>query len=66
MDQIDQAQKFEQQRRDTELSDQAAKPAMPFKGKCYNCWEKIEIEKGCFCCVECRDDYEKRHKRGIR
>lgn len=51
-------------RRDIALREQAAKPAMPFTGHCYNCGD--EINKGCFCCVECRDDYEKRAKRGMR
>lgn len=64
MDQIDQAQQFEQMRRDIALREQAAKPAMPFTGHCYNCGD--EINKGCFCCVERRDDYEKRAKRGMR
>lgn len=59
-DQVDQAQKFEQMRRDIELREQASKPSMPFKGECYNCEDPIT--QGCFCDADCRDDYEQREK----
>lgn len=60
-DQVDDALKFEELRRDIALREQAAKPSMPFKGECYNCEAPIDI--GCFCDVDCRDDYELREKR---
>ncbi|MFA5826157.1 MAG: hypothetical protein WC825_09320 [Gallionellaceae bacterium] len=60
-DTVDQAQKFEELRRKIALKEQAAKPAMPFKGECYNCEAPIAV--GCFCDVDCRDDFELREKR---
>lgn len=59
-DQLDQAQELEQIRRDDALRDNALKPAMPFIGSCYNCEAVIDV--GCFCDVNCRDDYEKQLK----
>lgn len=59
-DQLDQAQEFEQQRRDDLLSEQSRKPKMAFIGQCYNC--EAPVEWGCFCDTDCRDDYEKRIK----
>ena len=59
-DQLDQAQVFEEARRDDALRDQALKPAMPPLGFCYNCDEIVF--SGCFCDTDCRDDYEKREK----
>lgn len=62
-DQIDQAQEFEEMRRGIALREQAAKASTiprPFKGECYNC--EAPIEQGCFCDIDCRDDFEKRKK----
>ena len=60
MDQLDQAQEFEELLRADALRDQALKPAMPPVGFCYNCDEVVF--EGCFCDTNCRDDYEKRIK----
>lgn len=43
-----------------------AKPAMQVTGVCYYCEEAVST--GCFCSVECREDYErveraKQHRR---
>lgn len=57
-DQLDQAQEFEELRRADALRDQALKPTMPFTGVCYNCTDAISIEQGCFCDINCRNDYE--------
>lgn len=60
-DQIDQAQEFEQMRRDIALRERVkTKPALPLKGECYNC--EATIARGCFCDADCRDDYERREK----
>lgn len=59
-DQLDQAQEFEQQRRDDLLAQQSRKPVMTFTGQCYNC--DAVIEWGCFCDPDCREDYELRKK----
>lgn len=61
VEQIDQAQMFEELRREDALRDQALKPGMPAVGTCYNCSAAI-FNGGCFCDVDCRDDYEKRTK----
>jgi hypothetical protein len=55
-DNVDQALEFEELRRKIALEKQAAKPTMPFIGRCYNCEEPID--DGCFCNTDCRDDYE--------
>lgn len=60
-DQLDQAQAFEELRRDDALRDQALKPHMRPVGFCYNCDEPI-FNGGCFCDADCRDDYERREK----
>lgn len=59
-DQLDQAQEFEQQRRDDLLQEQSRKPSMLFTGQCHNC--EAGLEWGFFCDRDCRDDYEKRIK----
>lgn len=46
------------------LAEIARKPAMPFKGKCYNC--EAPIKRGCFCDADCRDDFEFRLKQKNR
>jgi len=61
MDQLDQAQEFEELRRADALRDQALKPQMLPKGVCYNCDEPV-FNGGCFCDADCRDDYEIRLK----
>jgi len=61
MDQLDQAQEFEELRRADALRDQARKPKMLPKGCCYNC-EASLFNGGCFCDIDCRDDYELREK----
>jgi len=33
------------------------RPEMQFTGACYNCEESVD--KGFFCCPECREDYER-------
>lgn len=59
-DAIDQGCQREQEDRERALAVQAAKPAMPFIGSCYNC--EALIDRGCFCDRDCRDDFE-RHTR---
>lgn len=60
-DAIDMGCQREQEDRDRALAAQAAKPAMPPLGFCYNCDELVVA--GCFCDADCRDDYEKRENR---
>lgn len=60
-DEIDRGCQREQEDRDRALAAQAAKPSMPPLGFCYNCDEVVF--EGCFCGVDCRDDYELRIKR---
>lgn len=59
-DPIDQACQREEEDRERALKAQAAKPVMAFNGECYNC--EAEIEWGCFCDGDCRDDYERRER----
>lgn len=63
-DQLDQAQEFEQVRRDDALLEQSRKPSMPPLGFCYNCDEVVFV--GCFCNSYCRDDYQLREKQAVQ
>lgn len=56
----DQATAREEQERELALAAQARHGVMCFTGECYNCAEPIEC--GCFCDVDCRDDFEQRLK----
>lgn len=55
-DPIDEAAEREQQMIEIALANRP-KPTMQFTGACYNCEESVD--KGFFCCSECREDYER-------
>lgn len=64
-DMLDEAAEHTQHMIDLALANRN-KPQMEFKGACYNCEESVD--KGFFCCPECRTDYErieraKQHRR---
>lgn len=66
-DELDQAAALEELERTIALANRP-KPSMQFTGTCQNgdCGEKVD--KGFFCCPECRTDYErieraKQHRR---
>lgn len=64
-DPIDEAAEREQQMIEIALANRK-RPEMQFTGTCYNCEESVD--KGFFCCPECRTDYErieraKQHRR---
>lgn len=54
-DDIDRANDQAQQMLDYQL--RARKRSLMPRGACYNCDDPLS--EGAFCCVECRDDYEK-------
>lgn len=56
-DVIDQACEREQVDRDIAIAQQARHVGMPATGQCYYC-EAPLLNAGCFCNVDCRDDYE--------
>lgn len=56
-DELDQAAALEELERTIALANRK-RPEMQFTGACYNCEESVD--KGFFCCSECRDDAEKR------
>lgn len=57
-DPIDEAAELEQRMIEVALANRQ-KPTMTFTGVCHNgdCGEKVD--KGFFCCTECREDYER-------
>lgn len=55
-DPIDEAAEREQQMIEIALANRK-RPEMQFTGDCYNCEESVD--KGFFCCPECRTDYER-------
>lgn len=55
-DELDQAAALEELERTIALSNRK-RPEMQFTGACYNCEESVD--KGFFCCPECRTDYER-------
>lgn len=55
-DELDQAAALEELERTIALANRK-RPEMEFKGACYNCEESVD--KGFFCCPECRTDYER-------
>uniref|UniRef100_A0A1A9UK84 Ribosomal protein L9 domain-containing protein n=1 Tax=Glossina austeni TaxID=7395 RepID=A0A1A9UK84_GLOAU len=55
-DEVDLASQSEEEFRQYSLSRHQAY-ALPINGRCYNCEESTS---GNFCCVECREDWEKR------
>lgn len=62
---LDDAAELEQQMIEIALANRK-RPEMQFTGACYNCEESVD--KGFFCCPECRTDYErieraKQHRR---
>ncbi len=57
---IDDAAQAEEWFRSQSLDALQAAVTLPFTGRCYNCEDQIEY--GCFCDTDCRDDYEKREK----
>ena len=64
-DELDQAAALEELERTIVLANRKH-PEMVFTGACYNCEESVD--KGFFCCSECREDYErieraKQHRR---
>ncbi|MDQ0019059.1 hypothetical protein [[Curtobacterium] plantarum] len=64
-DELDQAAALEELERTIALANRP-KPSMQFTGAYYNCEESVD--KGFFCCPECRTDYErieraKQHRR---
>ncbi|WP_244639771.1 hypothetical protein [Pantoea agglomerans] len=64
-DPADEAAEREQQMIEIALANRK-RPEMQFTGACYNCEESVD--KGFFCCSECREDYErieraKQHRR---
>ncbi|MEN4571750.1 hypothetical protein ABEG61_12625 [Pantoea agglomerans] len=64
-DELDQAAALEELERTIALANRK-RPKMKFTGACYNCEESVD--KGLFCCSECREDYErieraKQHRR---
>jgi len=64
-DELDQAAALEELERTIALANRK-RHEMQFTGACYNCEESVD--KGFFCCSECREDYErieraKQHRR---
>jgi len=57
-DELDQASELEMLNTQIALANRQ-KPTMTFTGVCHNgdCGEKVD--KGFFCCTECREDYER-------
>lgn len=55
-DELDQAAELEELERNIALANRK-RPEMQFTGACYNCEESVD--KGFFCCSECREDYER-------
>lgn len=55
-DELDQAAALEELERTIALANRK-RPVMQFTGACYNCEESVD--KGFFCCSECREDYER-------
>jgi len=55
-DELDQAAALEELERTIALANRK-RPEMKFTGACYNCEESVD--KGFFCCPECRTDYER-------
>ncbi|MEN4935245.1 hypothetical protein [Pantoea agglomerans] len=55
-DELDQAAALEELERTIALANRK-RPEMQFTGACYNCEESVD--KGFFCCSECREDYER-------
>lgn len=53
---LDEAAEREQQMLEIALANRK-RPEMQFTGACYNCEESVD--KGFFCCPECRTDYER-------
>jgi len=55
-DELDQASELEMLNMQIALANRQ-KPTMIFTGACHYCEEKVD--KGFFCCPECREDYER-------
>jgi hypothetical protein len=55
-DPIDEAAEHEQRMIELALLNRP-RPTMTFTGACHYCEEKVD--KGFFCCPECKDDYER-------
>jgi hypothetical protein len=55
-DELDQASELEMLNTQIALANRP-KPTMKFTGACHYCEEKVD--KGFFCCPECKDDYER-------
>lgn len=55
-DELDQASELEMLNTQIALANRQ-KPTMAFTGVCHYCEEKVD--KGFFCCTECREDYER-------
>lgn len=64
-DELDQASELEMLNTQIALANRK-RPTMTFTGACHYCEERVD--KGFFCCPECKDDYERieraeRHRR---
>ncbi|MBY4887759.1 MULTISPECIES: hypothetical protein [unclassified Pantoea] len=55
-DELDQASELEMLNTQIALANRQ-RPTMTFTGACHYCEEKVD--KGFFCCPECKDDYER-------
>lgn len=55
-DELDQASELEMLNTQIALANRQ-RPTMTFTGECHYCEEKVD--KGFFCCPECKDDYER-------
>lgn len=55
-DELDQASELEMLNAQIALANRQG-PTMTFTGACHYCEEKVD--KGFFCCPECKDDYER-------
>ena len=64
-DPSDRATQREQEMLSDALENVACRPSLPYTGHCHNCGD-ITGGGRRFCDADCRDDYEKRIKRGIR
>jgi len=58
-DELDQAAALEELERTIALANRK-RPEMQFNGACYNYEESVD--KGFFCCSECREDYERNER----
>jgi hypothetical protein len=62
MDQFDRAQQLEEADRERCLAAARNRPSLPACGCCYNCNQPLPAGN-LFCERDCRDDYEKRHRK---